>query len=67
MGLRLSEAKTLLTHIDDGFVFLGHHIQRRRKRRTRRWTVYTYPSKKAMNSVIAKVRALDRTAAPADG
>jgi RNA-directed DNA polymerase len=58
MGLRLSETKTLVTHIDDGFVFLGHHIQRRRKRGTRRWTVYTYPSKKAVNSVIAKVRAL---------
>lgn len=58
MGLRLSEAKTSVTHIDDGFVFLGHHIQRRRKRGTRKWTVYTYPSKKAINTVIAKVRAL---------
>ena len=56
MGLRLSEAKTLVTHIDSGFVFLGHHIQRRRKRGTQKWTVYTYPSKKALNSVIAKVR-----------
>jgi RNA-directed DNA polymerase len=58
MGLRLSPAKTLVTHIDDGFVFLGHHIQRRRKRGTQKWTVYTYPSKKAVNSVTAKVRAL---------
>src|SRR5688500_4816173 len=32
MRLRLSEAKTRLTHIDDGFDFLGWHIQRRRKR-----------------------------------
>ncbi|MFC5946214.1 group II intron reverse transcriptase/maturase [Micromonospora harpali] len=58
MGLRLSEAKTQVTHLDDGFVFLGHHIQRRRRRGTQRWTVYTYPSKKAVNAVIAKVRAL---------
>ncbi|WP_433465945.1 group II intron reverse transcriptase/maturase [Spirillospora sp. CA-128828] len=58
MGLRLSESKTLVTHIDDGFVFLGHHIQRRRKRGTQTWTVYTYPSKKALNSIIAKVRAV---------
>ena len=58
MGLRLSPAKTLVTHIDDGFVFLGHHIQRRRKRGTQKWAVYAYPSKKAVNSVIAKVRAL---------
>ncbi|MDN3355877.1 group II intron reverse transcriptase/maturase [Actinomadura sp. DC4] len=58
MGLRLSETKTLVTHIDDGFVFLGHHIQRRRKRGTKTWTVYTYPSKKALNSIIAKVRGV---------
>lgn len=58
MGLRLSPAKTLITHINDGFVFLGHRIQRRRKRGTQKWTVYTYPSKKAVNAVIAKVRAL---------
>lgn len=58
MGLRLSPAKTLVTHIDDGFVFLGHRIQRRRKRGTKKWIVYTYPSKKAVSSVIAKVRAL---------
>jgi RNA-directed DNA polymerase len=33
MGLRLSEAKTRLTHTDDGFDLLGWHIQRRRKKR----------------------------------
>ena len=30
MGLRLSEAKTRLTHIDTGFDFLGWRIQRGR-------------------------------------
>ena len=34
MGLRLSEAKTTICHIDEGFDFLGFHIQRRRKRGT---------------------------------
>ena len=29
MGLRLSEDKTHLTHVDDGFDFLGWRIQRR--------------------------------------
>jgi RNA-directed DNA polymerase len=29
IGLRLSEEKTHLTHIDDGFDFLGWRIQRR--------------------------------------
>lgn len=31
MGLRLSAAKTRVCHIDEGFDFLGFHIQRRRK------------------------------------
>lgn len=36
MGLRLSEAKTLITHIDEGLDFLGWHLQRHRKRGTNR-------------------------------
>ena len=34
MGLRLSEAKTTICHIDEGFDFVGFRIQRRRKRGT---------------------------------
>ncbi len=34
MGLRLSEEKTLITHIDEGLDFLGWRIQRHRKRGT---------------------------------
>jgi RNA-directed DNA polymerase len=30
MGLRLSEEKTLITHIETDLDFLGWHIQRRR-------------------------------------
>ncbi len=45
MGLRLSEAKTLITHIDEGLDFLGWHLQRHRKRGTNRCYVYTYPSR----------------------
>ena len=60
MGLRLSEAKTKVCHIDEGFDFLGFRIQRRRKRGTTRRVVYTYPSKKALLAVIGKVRALTR-------
>jgi RNA-directed DNA polymerase len=57
-GLRLSEAKTRVIHLDEGFVFLGWHIQRRRKRGTAKRYVYTYPSKKALTSITAKVRTL---------
>ena len=64
MGLRLSEAKTRLTHIDDGFDFLGWHIQRRRKKghQAGKRYVYTYPSKKSLASIIDKVRQLTRRA-----
>ena len=59
MGLRLSEEKTRICHIDEGFDFLGWHIQRRSWRgRTGKKAVYTYPSKKALASVMAKVRSL---------
>jgi RNA-directed DNA polymerase len=58
LGLRLSEDKTRVCHIDEGFDFLGFHIQRRTKRGTTRKVVCTYPSKKALLSVMANVRAL---------
>jgi hypothetical protein len=60
MGLRLSPDKTLITHIDEGLVFLGWHIQRHRKRGTDRYYVYTSPSRKALKAVMAKVKALCR-------
>ena len=60
MGLRLSEAKTRIAHIDEGFEFLGFRIQRQTKRGTNKRYVYTYPSKKALSSIKAKVRALTR-------
>lgn len=58
MGLRLSMAKSRVCHLDEGFTFLGFHIQRRRKRGTDKKHVYTYPSKKALASITGKVRAV---------
>jgi RNA-directed DNA polymerase len=60
MGLRLSEAKTRIAHIDEGFDFLGFRIQRQQKRGSDKRFVYTWPSKKALASVKAKVRAMTR-------
>jgi RNA-directed DNA polymerase len=60
MGLRLSEAKTRIAHIDEGLDFLGYRIQRQTKRGTTKRYVYTFPSKKALTSIKAKVRALTR-------
>jgi RNA-directed DNA polymerase len=60
VGLRLSEAKTVITHIDEGMDFLGWRIQRHQKPGTVKSYVYTYPSKKAVKAVTAKVRTLSR-------
>ena len=57
MGLRLSREKTRIAHIDEGFDFLGRHIQRHTKRGTKQRHVYTYPSKNAIASIKDKVRA----------
>lgn len=58
MGLRLSERKTTVTHLDEGFDFLGFRIQRRRKRGSDQRYVYTYPSWAAIAALKRKVRAL---------
>ncbi|MEU6587616.1 group II intron maturase-specific domain-containing protein [Nocardia sp. NPDC046763] len=60
MGLRLSEEKTLITHIDEGLDFLGWRIQRRIKRGTAHRYVYTYPAKKAVKSAVGKVKTICR-------
>lgn len=58
MGLRLSREKTLITHIEDGLDFLCWRIQRHRKRGTGKHFVYLYPAKKALRSVMDKVKKL---------
>ena len=60
MGLRLSQDKTLITHIDEGLDFRGWRIQRHRKRGTNRYYVYTYPSRKAVKVMTGKVKTICR-------
>jgi RNA-directed DNA polymerase len=60
MGLRLSEHKTLIAHIDEGFEFLGFRIQRQQQQGSNKRYVYTWPSKKSVASVRAKVKAITR-------
>jgi RNA-directed DNA polymerase len=57
-GLRLSEAKTRIVHIDEGFDFLGFRIKRHEKRSTGQRLIYTYPSKAALADVKGAVRTL---------
>ncbi|MFL4909516.1 group II intron maturase-specific domain-containing protein [Streptomyces sp. MMS24-I2-30] len=55
LKMTLSVEKTHLTHIDDGFVFLGFRIQRRRRGDGRR-VVLTIPSKDALARVMHKIK-----------
>jgi RNA-directed DNA polymerase len=55
LGLRLSLEKTRVVHIDEGFVFLGMQIRRQRKRGTRKYYVYTKPSRKAIQAIKDRV------------
>ncbi|KAB8196351.1 group II intron reverse transcriptase/maturase [Nonomuraea phyllanthi] len=58
LGLRLAADKTRVVHITQGLDFLGWRIQRHRKRGTKdQHYVYTYPSKKALAAITAKVKA----------
>jgi RNA-directed DNA polymerase len=60
MGLRLSEAKTGVVHIDEGFDFLGFRIRRDIKEGTNKRFVYTYPAKKALAAIKRKVKTITR-------
>jgi len=56
LHLELSEEKTLITHVNDGFTFLGFHIQR--KKPEGRWVVHLRPSDKAKQRVKEKLKSL---------
>jgi len=53
--MTLSADKTLVTHIDTGFDFLGFHIQRK-PGRGGRIVVITYPSKPVLATVTEKIK-----------
>jgi len=58
LGLRLSEAKTRVAHMSEGFSFPGFRIQWRRKRGTHKHYVYTFVDDRPVRSLKAKIRAL---------
>jgi RNA-directed DNA polymerase len=60
LGLTLSKEKTGVAHIDEGIDFLGWRIQRHQGSNGRRY-VYTYPSKRSLAAVKAKVKAITQT------
>jgi RNA-directed DNA polymerase len=54
-GLQLSTEKTKITHIDDGFDFLGQNIRKYKGK------LLIKPSKQSQKSVLTKVRQLIKT------
>ncbi len=56
LHLELSEEKTLITHVNDGFTFLGFHIQRRKPEG--HWVVHLRPAAKAVERVKRKIKSL---------
>lgn len=68
LGLRLSESKTKITHLDEGIDFLGFRIQRKNKRGSEKRYTYTHPSTKALKGARQRVRERTRrgTGEPAE-
>ena len=56
LRLELSAEKTLITHVNDGFTFLGFHIQRVWSEG--HWAVHLRPSNKAKKRVKEKIKSL---------
>jgi RNA-directed DNA polymerase len=55
LKMTLSAEKTLVTHIDNGFVFLGFHIQRKQQGNDRA-VVLTIPAKHTLAAVMHKIK-----------
>jgi RNA-directed DNA polymerase len=60
VSLVLAPEKTRTCHIDEGFDFLGFHIQRHTQRGSGRQLVYSYPSKKSLKTIRWKVKQLTK-------
>lgn len=56
LRLTLSEEKTTITHVNDGFDFLGYHI--RRVRPEGRWVVHLRPTRKSTERIKERIKAL---------
>jgi RNA-directed DNA polymerase len=57
LKMTLSDEKTHITHLNDGFVFLGFHIHAKTRGDGRR-VVLTIPAKHALASVMHKIKKL---------
>ena len=58
LKLTLSTEKTVITHVNDGFEFLGFHVQR--KHVSGRWVVHLRPTAEATARVKRKIKDLTK-------
>lgn len=57
-GLKVNEEKSGTTYARDGFDFLGQHFRLKPSRKWKGWNFcYRWPSKKAVNSIKAKIKS----------
>ena len=65
LALTLSTEKTQITHIDQGFTFLGYTLRRERNRSTQKQNVFALPSQANLRKYRAKVKQIaSRMAVP---
>lgn len=55
-GLTLHPQKTVVTHIDDGFVFLGHNVRKYKEK------LLITPAKRNVKDFLGKIRSITRKA-----
>jgi hypothetical protein len=60
LKLRLSEEKTLITHIDDGFDFLGYRIVGSKRRSDGRWCLFSRVPQKSIRRFRDAVKQISR-------
>jgi RNA-directed DNA polymerase len=62
-GLEMSQEKTRITHIEEGFDFLGFHVRRiRTPRKKSGYSIYAWPSQKSEQAFRTKIRLAFRKA-----
>lgn len=58
LKLRLSEEKTLITHIDDGFDFLGYRMQGSKRWSDGQWRLFTHVAPRAIRRLRDAVKQI---------
>jgi RNA-directed DNA polymerase len=67
MGLTLSEEKTRITHITEGYDFLGHTVKQARRVKGGKRALLIYPSKTSVMKLKAKIKGMTKRQRSRDG